>query len=173
MAITAFSKEIVIPFVPRYGGNRDDEVKTVVRLRPLNNDGSIEFTEDLTKALLACDGDQDQEIAVRAEQTRKVFVDHIDSVENYPYIEASGAEGQIKTGDELFANGSKSVVDEVTLAMENSSILSAGQLKNFEGGSSGISLPDEKKASPSTVPPAEKKKDEKEIAATGEGPPSQ
>lgn len=137
MAIICFSKKNVIPFVPRYGGNREDKLKTTVGISPLNNDGSVEFTRSLTEKVLDCKDDVSQEIAVRAEITRQHFIDHVPWVKNCDYIGDDENVKQITTGGELYDHGSKSLVDEICLAIENSSVLSKGQLKNFEGDSAG------------------------------------
>lgn len=139
MAIICFSPKIVVPYVPSYGGNRREKIKTVVGIRPMNNDGTIEFTRALQDAYTDCDSDKER-AAVFNDMARQTFIDHVDYIKNYTFIDEKGEEVKDPSAEQIYDDGaSNSLVKEISLAIENSSILSKGQEKNFEGDSDGPS----------------------------------
>ena len=139
MAIICFSPKLIIPFVPSYGGNRREKIKTVVGIKPMNNDGTIEFTRSLQNAYTDCDNDRER-TAVFNDMARQTFIDHVDYIKNYTFIDEKGEEVKDPLPADLYDNAaSNSLVKEISIAIENSSVLSKGQEKNFEGDSDGPS----------------------------------
>lgn len=139
MAIICFSPKIVVPFIPSYGGNRREKIKTVVGIKPMNNDGTLEFTRSLQDAYADCDGDKER-ASVYNDMARKNFIEHVTYIKNYTFIDEKGEEVKDPSSERLYDDGaSNGLVKEICIAIENSSVLSKGQEKNFEGDSDGPS----------------------------------
>ncbi|MCK5615565.1 hypothetical protein KAR91_77590 [Candidatus Pacearchaeota archaeon] len=136
MGLMSFKEGAIVDYVPAFGGNRLDKNPTIIGIKPLNNDGSIDFMSALQKQLADCEDLKEKEI-VSKEVAKQTFIDHIAYVKVYTVVDKKGKLTEITTGEQLYINGSKQLVDEVTLAAENSSRLSAGQAKNFLGASAG------------------------------------
>lgn len=136
MALMSFKEDVVVDYVPEFGGNRLHKKKTVIGIKPMNNDGSIDFMDSLTAKLSDCDDDKEKS-KVSKEVAKQTFIDHIAFVKNYQVVDKAGKVIDIKTGAELYIHGSKNLINEISLAAENSSRLSEGQAKNFSGGSAG------------------------------------
>ena len=136
MTIMSFKQGLIVDFVPEYGGNRKHKLKTVIGIKPLNNDGSIDFMDELTKQLVDCD-DIKERAKVSKEVAKQSFIDHVAYVENYMVVDKDNKEIEITTGEQLYSDGSRGLINEITLAIENSSSLSEGQAKNFSGDSAG------------------------------------
>ena len=139
MAIMCFSPKIVVPFVPSYGGNRREKIKTIVGIKPMNNDGTIEFTRSLQDAYADCDNEQER-ASVFNTMARQTFIDHVAYIKNYTFIDEKGKAVEDPSAEQLYDDGaSNALVKEISIAIENSSVLSKGQEKNFEGDSDGPS----------------------------------
>lgn len=136
MAIMSFKKGIIVDFVPAYGGNRQDKIKTIIGIKPMNNDGAIDFMDSQTRKLL--EGENDNEKAqISKEIAKQAFVDHIAYVKNYDVVDENDKKVKITTGEALYNDASKALINEITFAIENSSRLTEGQLKNWSGRSAG------------------------------------
>lgn len=136
MAIMSFKQGVIVDFVPEFGGNRQHKKKTVIGIKPLNNNGSIDFMDELTKQLVDCD-DVKEKSKVSKEVAKQSFIDHVPYVKNYIVLDEDNKEVEITTGEQLYCDGSRGLINEITFAIENSSTLSEGQLKNFSGDSAG------------------------------------
>lgn len=136
MALMSFKKGVVVPYIPAYGGNREHKVKTVIGILPLNNDGSIDFMDTLSAGIADCENDKEKAAASK-EMAKQAFIKHVDYVKNYTVMDEDGNEVEIKTGADLYSDGSRGLINEITIATENSSRLSEGQAKNFSGDSAG------------------------------------
>ena len=136
MGLMSFKRGLVVDFVPEYGGNRKLKEKTIIGIKPLNNDGSIDFMDELTKQLVDCD-DRKEKARVSKEVAKESFCDHVAYIKNYTVLDEDGKEVDITTAAQLYADGSRGLINEITIAIENSSTLSEGQLKNFSGDSAG------------------------------------
>ncbi len=130
MAIICFNEKLTISYVPRFGGNRESEKQAIVGIKPLNNDGSIEFTRNLNNKLVACGDDVDKQDNTSKEMAKQVFLDHVAWVKGCQYMNEKEELVDIKTAKELYDHASRGLINEISLAIENSSTLSAGQLKN-------------------------------------------
>ena len=73
MAIMSFKQGLIVDFVPEYGGKRKHKLKTVIGIKPLNNDGSIDFMDELTKQLVDCD-DVKERAKVSKEVAKQSFI---------------------------------------------------------------------------------------------------
>lgn len=136
MGLMSFKKGVVVAYIPVFGGNRLDKKPTIIGIKPLNNDGSIDFMSDLQKQLAMCEDEKEKEV-VSKEVAKQTFIDHVAYVEEYEVVDKKGKSTKITTGAQLYMDGSRHLIDEVTRAAEHSSILSEGQAKNFLGDSAG------------------------------------
>ena len=130
MSIICFSSNLVINYVPKFGGNRDEKVQAIVGIKPMNNDGSIEFTRNLNRKLADCGDDIDKHNNTSKEMARQVFIDHVVKVKGINYLDEKEEVIEITTAEELYDHSSRGLINEISMAIENSSVLSAGQLKN-------------------------------------------
>lgn len=139
MGIICFSPKLIIPFIPSYGGNRREKIKTVVGIKPMNNDGSIDFTKALHDGYADCETDKER-ASIFNNMARQTFIDHVAYVKNYTFIDEKGKEVENPSAELIYDDAaSNGLVKEISLAIENSSILSKGQEKNFAGDSDGPS----------------------------------
>ena len=129
MALIIFNENLVIPYVPKYGGNRESKNQAIIGIKPLNNNGSIEFTRVLANKLNKCDDDSERDL-VSKEMARQTFVEHVDNVAGCEYMNEKNELVEITTAEELYDHAPRGLINEISLAIENSSILSEGQLKN-------------------------------------------
>lgn len=136
MALMSFKRGIVVDYVPSYGGNRQHKEKTVIGIRPMNNDGAIDFMSDLDKKLVDC-GDEKEKAQVSKEIAKQTFIEHVAYVKNYQVADEKGGVIEVTTGEALYSDASKALINEISFAIENSSRLSEGQIKNFSGDSAG------------------------------------
>ena len=136
MALMSFKEGIVVDYVPAYGGNRQHKEKTVIGIRPMNNDGAIDFMSSFDKKLVDC-GDEKEKAQVSKEVAKQSFVDHVAYVKNYQVEDEKDGIVDITTGEALYTHASKALINEIAIAVENSSRLSEGQAKNFSGDSAG------------------------------------
>ena len=132
----SFKRGIVVDYVPSYGGNRQHKEKTVIGIRPMNNDGAIDFMSSFDKKFVDC-GDEKEKAQVSKEVAKQSFVDHVAYVKNYQVEDEKDGIVDITTGEALYTHASKALINEITIAVENSSRLSEGQAKNFSGDSAG------------------------------------
>ncbi len=136
MALMSFKAGIIIDYVPEYGGNRKHKEKTVIGIRPMNNDGAIDFMDTLTGKLTDCEEDKER-ATVSKEVAKQTFIDHVAYVKNYQVTNEKGEVVDITKAEDLYSDASKTLIGEISSAIENSSRLSEGQLKNFLGDSDG------------------------------------
>lgn len=136
MGLMSFKEGLIVDYVPAFGGNRKLKEKTVIGIKPMNNDGSIDFMDTLTDALADCKNDEER-AKVSKEVAKQTFIDHVGYVKDYQVTVEKDKVIDITNGEDLYKHGSKGLCDEISLAAENSSRLSAGQAKNFEGDSAG------------------------------------
>ena len=57
MALMSFKEGVVVDYVPSYGGNRQHQEKTVIGIKPMNNNGAIDFLDSYDKKYVDC-GDE-------------------------------------------------------------------------------------------------------------------
>ena len=129
MSIICFNENLIIPYVPRYGKNRESKNQAIVGIKPLNNNGSIAFTQLLQNKLAKCSDDAESDEVSKA-VARQTFIDHVKKVDGFEYMNEKNELTEIKTAAELYDNGPRGLINEISLAVENSSVLSEGQLKN-------------------------------------------
>ena len=129
MALICFNENLEISYVPKYGGNRKSQEQAIIGIKPLNNDGSIEFTRALSIKLEKCEDDIERDL-VGKEMARQTFIDHIGKISGCQYMNEKNELTEITAADELYDHGPRGLINEISLAIENSSVLFEGQLKN-------------------------------------------
>lgn len=126
MAIISFSKDVLIDYVPSYGGNRESDSPCVVRIRFVPYAKVQDYARLMAaraKGLSSSDISKISEIT--ADVQKKQFVENIDSVDNFML---DGRE--VKDAALFYEYAPKELIYEIIKAMEDSAKLSDGQRKN-------------------------------------------
>jgi len=124
MAIISFDKDMIIDYVPAYGGNRDSDDPCIVRLKFV----PYSKVQHYAKLLSARGkGQNDNSKITEAAQTiqKKQFVENVESISGY-YIGG----GEITDPEEFYETADTDLIIEVIRAMESQSKLMEGQRKN-------------------------------------------
>ena len=124
MAIISFDPDTIIEYVPEYGGNRDSDEPCVVRLKFVPYSRAQHYQRVLDAALRDV-RDADRAADIRARETRKQFVECVESVSNY-YI----GEREVTSPGEFYDSADVALILEVMQALTDAQRLSEGQRKN-------------------------------------------
>lgn len=136
MAIISFDKTKIIDYVPVYGGNRNpprsaEEKPCVVKLKFVPY-AKVQEYSTLIMSRTAATNDAEQKSEILQSIQRKQFLDSVESISGYVI------DGQeVTSPEDFFETADADLIYEVLKAMESSSKLSEGQLKNFERASVG------------------------------------
>jgi len=170
MSFITFSKKAVIPYVPAYMGNRGEETPLIVGIKPLNNDGSLDFKRHLASLEIDCGEDRDRLLKEQKDLFKERFIRQVAWVKNCSVVLSDNEIVPITTAEELWEHGDSALHSELEVAIQSHSRLSEGQLKNFVGGSGGTSLQQESAESPQSAiaAPATRPDEEIRIAETGD-----
>lgn len=133
MGITSFSPKTVIDYVPEYGDNRETENPCIVGIRFISFGEAREQQKMLASRSHRADT-HEKSMAVAQALQQEQFVKHIDYVKNY---DVDGEE--VTDPGQFYMTAPADLITEVLEAMQDSSKLSGGQLKNFERASGGAS----------------------------------
>ena len=140
MAIISFDKTKIIEYVPEYGGNRNEPRKNadgeyekpcVVRLKFVPY-AKVQEYSTLIMSRTAATNDAEQKSEILQSIQRKQFLDSVESISGYIIDDQ-----EVTSPEDFFETADADLIYEVLKAMESSSKLSEGQLKNFERASVG------------------------------------
>lgn len=125
MAIISFDKDVLIDYVPEYGGNRDSENPCVVRLRYVPYSKVQHYSRLI--ALKNKDAKNDVTKTIEAAQAiqKRQFVESVESVSGF-FIN----EREVPDSAEFYDTADTDLVLEIIRAMESSAKLTEGQRKN-------------------------------------------
>lgn len=124
MAIISFDKDSVIDYVPAYGGNRDSDDPTIVRLRFVPY-SKVQHYSRVIAARTKEVKDPGRITEITHEVQRREFVENVEGVDNY-YVGAR----EVKDPGEFYDTADSALVMEVVRAMESHEKLTEGQRKN-------------------------------------------
>jgi hypothetical protein len=156
MAIISLDPDVVIDYIPEYGGNKESDKPCIVRMRPLTYAQGQEMERRVLSQLKGAYSAA-KENKVRQGEQKKVIVKHVESLENYFVGDKSVADAQT-----FYNCADVTLLVEILEALMSNSKLSEGQLKNSEP----LSVINEPKAASSTVTPAPTPTESKETAPT-------
>jgi hypothetical protein len=125
MAIISFDKDVLIDYIPAYGGNRDSEDPCVVRLKFVPYSRVQEYSRLLAARAGGTTGDAVKAVNLSQSVQKKQFVENVASVSGY-YI----GEREVEGAEEFYESADTELVTEIIRAMENIHKLSEGQRKN-------------------------------------------
>jgi len=125
MAIVSFDKDVLIDYVPAYGGNRDSEDPCVVRLKFVPYSRVQEYSRLLAARAGGATGDAVKTVNLSQSVQKKQFVENVASVSGY-YI----GEREVSGPEDFYESADTELVTEIIRSMENIHKLSEGQRKN-------------------------------------------
>lgn len=124
MAIISFDPDVLIDFLPEYGGNRDSDDPCVVRLKYVSYSRSQHYARVLAQKIGNTSKSSKIAEASMALQ-RKQFVENVESISGY-FI----GEREITEPGEFYDTADTALITEIIEAMESSAKLTEGQRKN-------------------------------------------
>ena len=124
MAIISFDPDLLVDYVPEYGGNRNGKEPCIVSLKFIPY-SRVQHYARLIAARGKGAGDAVKITEVSQEIQKKQFVESVDKVSGY-YI----GEREVSSPDEFYDTADTDLVIEIIRAMESQQRLSEGQRKN-------------------------------------------
>jgi len=132
MAIVSFDKDTVVDFVPEFGGNRETDDPCVVQIKFVSYARAQYYSRMIAQKV--GNTSKSSKIADIAQGVQKrQFTENVNSISGY-FIGSQ----EISDVEEFYDTADTELITEIIHAMESSSKLSEGQLKNFERVSDGI-----------------------------------
>ncbi|MEK6532100.1 MAG: hypothetical protein AABZ23_06390 [Deltaproteobacteria bacterium] len=126
MAIISFSKDVLVDYVPAYGGNRESDNPCVVRIRFVPYGRVQDYSRLVAaKAKGLSSNDISKINEITADIQKKQFIENVDSVDHFML---DGRE--VKDASLFYEYAPKELIYEIIRAMEDSAKLSDGQRKN-------------------------------------------
>ncbi len=126
MAIISLDPDVIIDFVPEYGGNKETKDPCVVHMRPLTYaQGQVMERSVLSKLTGKYSAAKDNK--VRQGEQQAIMLKHIDSLSNY-YV----GEKLVADAETFFNSADTELLVEVLEALLSNTKLSEGQVKNSE-----------------------------------------
>ncbi len=125
MAIISFDRDVLIDYIPAYGGNRESEDPCVVRLKFVPYSRVQEYSRLLAARASGAAGDAVKTVNLSQSVQKKQFVENVASVSGY-YI----GEREVSGAEDFYESADTELVTEIIRSMENIHKLSEGQRKN-------------------------------------------
>ena len=126
MAIISFDKDAITDYVPKHGDNRYSEEPCIVRLKFVPYSRVKHYarvlsarTKNITK--------QEKMTEIAQEVQYKQFSENVEGIKNY-FV----GDREVTEPDEFYDTADTDLIVEIIRAMESSTKLSEGQLKNFQ-----------------------------------------
>lgn len=123
MAIIVPDPDVLIDYIPAYGGNRESEDPCVVRMRFVPYKRIQHYASIMRQEASRGTGASMTEIQDAIQ--KRQFVESVDSISGY-YV----GERETQTAAEFYDSAPAELVVEIIKAMESSARLSEGQRKN-------------------------------------------
>ena len=123
MAIISFSKDLLVDYIPEYGGNRNSESPCVVRLKYIPHSMVQSYSRIIAARLKNVN--DDRRVEVLHEIQKKQFVESVESVSGY-FLDGN----EVVSPSEFYDTAPSELIYELIKAMESSQKLSEGQRKN-------------------------------------------
>ncbi|MFQ5442706.1 MAG: hypothetical protein ACE5EB_08300 [Thermodesulfobacteriota bacterium] len=124
MAIISFDKDVLIDYVPSYGGNRDSEDPCIVRLKFVPYSRVQQYSRLIAAKTKGVD-DTSKIAGISQDVQKRQFIENVDSVSGY-YVGGS----EVRDAAEFYDTAGTELVLEIVRAMESTQKLSEGQIKN-------------------------------------------
>jgi len=126
MAIISFDKDVLIDYVPEYGGNRDSENPCIVRLRYVPYSKVQQYSRLI--ALKNKDAKNDVTKTIEAAQSiqKRQFCESVEGVSGF-FVNGR----EVTEPGEFYETADTDLILEIIRAMESSARLTEGQRKNL------------------------------------------
>lgn len=125
MAIVSFDKDVLIDYVPEYGGNRDSLDPCVVRLKFVPYSKVQSYSRVLASKSMGAKGDVLKLSDIARDVQKRQFTESVESVLGY-FVE----DREVTDPEVFYETADTDLVIEIIRAMESSAKLTEGQRKN-------------------------------------------
>ena len=132
MAYIGFSKNEVIEYIPKYGGNRDSENPLTLGLKHIPYARVQHYAGTYARDVKRFKDQEDKLVDATTKMTLDVLKEVIHDIKN---CFVDGGKTEIKTVEAFFEIGEKGLFDEITKTAESREKLTAEQIKNSKGAS--------------------------------------
>lgn len=124
MGLVGIDKDEIVEFIPEYGGNRDSDDPTIIKLKFVSYAKVQKYARMI--ATRAKGSRDDTKIARVSQDVQKIqFVENVEGILNYT---VGGRE--VTDADEFYETASTALIIEIIKAMEDDTKLKEGQRKN-------------------------------------------